>query len=387
MTDTHRDEFSEDAREPVVATTAGTPGTLRNHPMFTSRRTLLALAGALFVLLIFALLLLLWYLSPGEFVTRGGDAISGLRPVLVIDGPGRGQYPEFARPMGATFGPDGRIYSVDTGNNRVVAFSSTGRYLFEFGGFGIAKPLPGYEATWEEGLMNYPLGIDVDDNGDIYVADFRNDQIQVFDRDGEFLRRFPDPAQVVGRGASGQDGTGIAVTDLAVASGLVFAADTYQVVVYTTEGEFVRQFGRPGTGPGEFDHLTGIDAIDDGRVYVADANNARIQAFSFEGEYLWSVGGTREDGEATETVTSPSPFEFGLPRSIAVLGDGTIAVLDAFEFNIVLFTRDGRFIGRYGERGVAPGQLNFPNSVQALGDRLIVSDKENDRVQVLEVVR
>jgi DNA-binding beta-propeller fold protein YncE len=236
--------------------------------------------------------------------------------------------------------------------------------------------------------MNYPLGIEVTEDGTIYVADFRNDQIQVFDGDGVFLRRFPDPMTVVGRGASGQDGTGIAVTDVAVADDLVFAADTYQVVVFTTEGEFVRQFGRPGSGPGEFNHLTGIDVTPQGIVLVADSNNNRVQALSAEGEYLWSLGGgPSSSAAATATADTVTPYEFGLPRSVAVMGDGRIAVLDAFDFSIVLFTRDGELIDSYGQRGSAPGQLSFPNSIEAVGDGLLVSDRQNDRVQLLEVVR
>ena len=270
----------------------------------------------------------------------------------------------------------------------MVVFRPDGRYLFEFGGFGIAKPLPGYDATWEEGLMNYPLGIDVGEDGSIYVADFRNDQIQVFDRDGAFLRRFPDPTSVVGRGASGQEGTGIAVTDVVVVGDLVYAADTYQVVVFSTDGEFVRQFGRPGRGPGEFDHITGIDVTDAGQVFVADSNNSRIQVLSTEGQYRWSLGrGPGASDVDTGTAEVRDPYQFGLPRSVAVMGDGTIAVLDAFDFSIVLFTRDGELIGPFGERGQAPGQLSFPNSIDTDGQTLIVSDRENNRIQLLEVVR
>jgi hypothetical protein len=346
------------------------------------------LAATIGLFLVLLIIFLLLYSRPNTLVVRGGEETAGLRPVLAISGPGRGENPEFAKPMGGALGGDGRIYAVDTGNNRVAVFTPEGRYLFEFGGFGIAKPLAGYEATWEEGLMNYPLGIDVAEDETIYVADFRNDQIQVFDSEGTFLRRFPDPLTVVGRGASGQDGTGIAVTDVAVAGDLVFAADTYQVVVFTTEGEFVRQFGRPGSAPGEFNHLTGIDVTPEGTVLVADSNNNRIQALSAEGEFLWSVGGTPgSSAGATATADAVTPYGFGLPRSVAVMGDGTIAVLDAFDFSIVLFTRDGELIDTYGQRGGAPGQLSFPNSIEADGNRLLVSDRQNNRVQLLEVVR
>lgn len=346
----------------------------------------IALAVSLFLALFVAFLTL--YPRDDTLVVRGGEAIGGIVPVLTISGPGRGEHPEFARPMGGAIDDEGRIYVSDSGNNRVVVFDPDGRYLFEFGGFGIAKPLPGYDSTWEEGLMNYPLGIDIGADGAIYVADFRNDQIQVFDREGTFLRRFPDPTTVVGRGASGQDGFGIAVTDVAVDGDLVYAADTYQVVVFTAEGEFVRQFGRPGTGPGEFNHITGIDVLRNGRIIVADSNNHRVQVLSALGEHLWSLGNVPGmSAEETQAAGTREPYEFGLPRSVTVMGDGTLAVLDTFNFSIVLFTPDGRLEGTFGERGATPGQMNFANSIEAAGELLLVSDKENSRVQLLEVVR
>jgi len=336
-------------------------------------------AAVLTVIMLCILAYLLFSLStPEGFVTRGGETVAGLTPVLVIDGPGRGDQPSFKRPMDAAFAPNGRIYAVDTGNNRITVFSRNGRFLFAFGGFGLTKPLPGYEATWQEGLMNSPLGIEVDDNGDVYVADFRNDQIQVFDARGRFLRRFPDPNTVVGRGASGQDGTGIAVTDVALWGDYVCALDSYQVVVFTKEGQFVRQFGRPGSGPGEFARPNGIAVMPDSTILVADSNNGRVQAFTLDGVFMWETG-----------VKGGTPYEFGLPRGIAVLDEDTIAVVDAFTFSVVLLDGQGVPVGSVGTRGVLPAQLNFPNGidVSADGELLLVADKENDRVQVLRLDR
>ncbi len=238
--------------------------------MFIAMAVILALA------LIALIIYLLWFLAPETFTTAGGDDRAGLRPLLVINGPGQGENPTFARPMGSTYGEDDRIYVSDTENDRIAVFDERGTFLFEFGGKGIAKPLPGALSTWEEGLLNYPLGLDADEDGNIYVADFRNDQIQVFDAEGEFIRRFPDPAAPVGKGSSGQEGTGIAVTDVAVHDGKVYATDAFQVFVFTTEGEFVEQFGKPGTWEGDLDHPNGIDVGEDGTIYVSDSNHNRV---------------------------------------------------------------------------------------------------------------
>jgi len=303
----------------------------------------------------------------------------GIVPVLTIDGPGIGGNPDFSNPQGVAFAPDGTIYVADTGNNRVCVFDESGRFLFEFGGFGVAKPAPGVMATWKPGLMNMPTGIDVDENGEVYVADFKNDQIQVFDSDGKFLRRFPDPLMRVGRGGSGFGGTGISVTGVEVMDGLVYATDAYQVVVFTTEGELVRQFGRPGTEWGELDRPNGLGVTRDGVVVVADSNNNRVQALTNDGTPQWVTG--KPVVELGERVDN----EFGLPRDVTITRDGSILVIDTFEFEIVELDRTGNVINRFGERGINPGQFNFPDAIDALGERVLVADRGNNRVQVVEI--
>ncbi len=347
----------------------------------TPRQAFTLIAVVLAVALIALVLYLLFYMAPTgftELVVDPGEG--GLRPIMVISGPGTGENPSFSRPMGAAFGPDGRIYTVDTGNNRVCVFDDNGRFLFEFGGFGVAKPAPGAEASWEEGKLNSPLGIDIDDDGTVYVADFRNDSISVFDAEGAFLRRFPDPATRVGFGASGQDGTGIAVTDVAVRDGKVYATDTYQVVIFTTEGELLGQFGKPGLEEGDLDHPNGIDVDENGVIYVADSNHNRVTAFDPDGEVLWQVG------ERVTEMAREAEYTFGLPRDVALSEDETLLVVDAFEFDVAEIDETG-IIARYGARGVEPGQFNFANSVDVRGSDVVIADKENDRVQVLELIR
>jgi tripartite motif-containing protein 71 len=347
----------------------------------TPRQAFAGIAIVLTLLLLALLIYALFFLGKGGgLITRGGTPQAGIRPLFVIDGPGTGANPRFNRPMGAAFGLDGRIYVTDSGNNRVCVFDSGGAFLFEFGGFGVAKPLPGAKNTWVPGRLNYPVGIDVDQDGFVYVADFRNDQIQVFEPNGKPLRAFPDPQKAVGKGSSGQDGTGIAVTDVAVRGGKVYATDTYQIFVFNADGTLIRQFGRPGLKPGELDHPNGVAVGEDGTVFVSDSNHARVTAFKADGTLRWNLGKPpSESGISTSSV-------FTLPRGITTLDDGDVVVVDAFNFNLARISAAGKLIERYGERGVAPGQFNFPNDVAASGSRLVVADKENNRVQVVELV-
>jgi sugar lactone lactonase YvrE len=65
--------------------------------------------------------------------------------------------------------------------------------------------------------------------------------------------------------------------------------DGYQngrIAKYTTDGEFVSQFGSVGSGPGQFDLVHGIAVDRTGRIYVSDRMNHRVQVFTEDGDYI-----------------------------------------------------------------------------------------------------
>lgn len=322
---------------------------------------------------IIVLLLLIGQTTPGSGQREG----LWLEPLATIEGPGSGVTPGFSRPLGVAVADDGTIYVADSGNNRICVFSQHGEFLREWGGFGIAKPLPGGESTWTPGLLNYPTGVDVGEDGLVYVADFHNDSVSVFSPEGSFLRVFPDPRLVTGRGGSGKEGQGVAATDVSQHSGFVAVTDTYQVFLFTTQGGFVRQFGRPGSGLTDIDHPNGVQLLDDS-IILSDSNHLRVVAYDLMGEAKWWAG-------ANSSASASATAEFGLPRGLCVLDDGSILVADAVNHSLRLLGASGDTIASIGGRGTAPGQFNFPTDVDALDDVVVVADKENNRVQVLRL--
>lgn len=352
----------------------------RKRFRWTPRRVFGLVAIVLAVILGALLIYLLWFLGRPEILT-GMPAQQGIQPIWQVYGPGEGDLPLFSRPMGVAVGRGGRIYVTDSGNNRVCVFDSQGRYIESFGSFGVAKPAVGTAATYAPGSLNYPVGIDTDADGNVYVASFRNDSIEVFDADGEPLRRFPDPAVPAGKGSSGFGGAGIAVTDIAISNGRLYATDAFQVLVFTLEGELLDQWGMPGNAPQNLDHPNGIAVSDDGEtIYVSDSNHARVSAFTPEGELLWQVG------EIPEGIGDHSDTPMQLPRGLTVMPDDSVLVSDVFAFTLVRISPDGDVVAEYGERGVDPGQLNFANDVDTYRGFLVIADKENGRVQVVRLV-
>ncbi|MCK4776795.1 MAG: hypothetical protein KAS39_00355, partial [Actinomycetia bacterium] len=116
----------------------------------------------------------------------------GIMFIFSINGPGlKSNLDYFWRPLGIAADSADNCYVDDTNNKRICVFDPNGKFLFEFGKFGIANP-PGYQSsTWEGGQFAFPYGIAVAPDGRIYVADMLNGRIQYFTPKGEFIDFFP----------------------------------------------------------------------------------------------------------------------------------------------------------------------------------------------------
>jgi sugar lactone lactonase YvrE len=121
-------------------------------------------------------------------------------------------------------------------------------------------------------------------------------------------------------------------TDVAVGpDGQVYVADGYgnnRVMVFDAAGRYVREWGRMGAGPGEFSLPHAIALDSQGRLYVADRNNARIQVFDTEGRFLdewrdllvpWHVWITPAD-EVYACGSSPMRWPSKLPIPGVMVG-------------------------------------------------------------------
>ncbi len=215
------------------------------------------------------------------------------------------------------------------------------------------------------GWLHKPRVAAFDPDGHLYIADL-TDRIQVFDRDGNYLRGWRTPDLNV-------DGpSGLTVDRYR----RVLVADThfYRVLVYADDGTLLFQIGDgvQGTTPGRFGYPT--DAVIDraGNFYVAEyGENDRIQVFSPEGRWLRQWGGHGYE-----------PGEFLRPRALAIDEDDRIYVADSCNHRIQVFDTEGRLLALWGGRGSAPGQLSYPYDV-ALGpdDTLYVCEYGNQRVQ------
>lgn len=165
----------------------------------------------------------------------------------------------FNLPTDVAVAKDGSFYVSDGyGNSRVVKFSASGKYLFEWGKKGSAP-----------GEFNLPHSITLDAKEQVYVADRENSRIQVFDANGKFLKMLDngDKGHVYAVTMDQTNDALLSVDYLVIADTIIKGSD---VIAFDPEGNPAARFGKSGSydGPLCRYHDLAVDA--EGTIYVGD---------------------------------------------------------------------------------------------------------------------
>jgi hypothetical protein len=146
--------------------------------------------------------------------------------------------------------------------------------------------------SWGKGMYTMPHAIRIDPQGNVWTTDAASSMVYKFSPEGRKLMEI----QVGGQPTPCRNNF-CSTTDIAFArNGHLFISDGYanaRVLEYTADGKKVREFGTPGTGPGEFRLPHSIQIDENNIIYVADRENGRVQRFDMQGKYLgeWSQYG------------------------------------------------------------------------------------------------
>ena len=163
----------------------------------------------------------------------------------------------------------------------------------------------------------------------------------------------------------------------------------HPVVVFDREGNVLSSWG---AGLFAFPHTIRVDEHDN--LWIVDRDHGQMFYFTTTGTLLRTIGtkGYRSDTGTTEvsstayTKITHSGGPFNLPTDIAVAPDGAMFITDGYaNARVHKFAPDGTHLFSWGEPGSGPGQFMLPHGVWIdRRGRVLVCDRENDRVQILD---
>ncbi len=174
----------------------------------------------------------------------------------------------FNLPTDVAIAADGSFYVSDGyGNSRVVKFSPTGKYLFEWGSFGN-----------QQGQFNVPHGIDLDADGNVYVADRENSRIQRFTPDGRFITQWDnlDSGYIYSVVLDKTKNNLIATDYLKINNTTIKGSD---VLIIDLTNNITNRFGKSGLYSGPVCRYHDVTIDKEHNIYVGDILGNRIQKF------------------------------------------------------------------------------------------------------------
>ena len=208
---------------------------------------------------------------------------------------------EWGSTAGIDIGPDGHVWAYDRCGGLALAGgceeNSDRDPIFKFN-----KDTGEIMAAFGAGLMVLPHGLHVDDDGNVWVTDSQGNESGT--KGHQVIKFSPEGDELMRLGTAGQPGSGPGQLNepcdvITAPNGDIFVSDghsgqganpppgaTGRILKFDSEGNFIKEWGEIGFRPGQFRTPHAMEFDSQGRLYVADRGNHRIQIFDQEGELL-----------------------------------------------------------------------------------------------------
>ncbi|MBI3375190.1 MAG: SMP-30/gluconolactonase/LRE family protein [Betaproteobacteria bacterium] len=264
-----------------------------------------------------------------------------------------------AEPMGLAVSDDGnRLYVSD--------YAQLAVFVFDFAQKSFTK-------IGREAPLGRPMGITLDAEENLYVAEQEKKGISVFNRRGEVIRFITDPSiERPGGVAIDRERGKIYLADTAHTK-----SETHSIKIFDLQGRLLGALGTgKGSAPGQLLFPTYVSVDKQGNVYVTDTLNSRVQVFDADGRYVKRFG---ERGNSWGM--------FDKPKGVATDSFGNVYVVDSGWSNVQIFNQKGQVLLFFGGRGPIPGMLQNPAPITIdKQNRIYVGDYLNHRVEVYQLV-
>ncbi len=309
------------------------------------RKITIFLIGGVFLVcpLLYSYKVPVWMENPaGKRISPNGANIRSWAPAPYLN-----TISGFNIPYDVAVNSTGDVYVVDYNNHRLMVFDNVGHPLYTIGtsqGTG-------------DGQFQYPTGVGVNSSDNVYVADKANHRVQVFDNAGHYLYKFGSYGSANDQFYSPY---GVAVNS----SGHVYVADSGndRVQVFDRTGQYLYT-----VGSGQLDSPSRVALNSTGHVYVADSFNHRIQVFDNAGHYLYTIG------------------QLYYPYGVAINSTGYVYVADTFNNRVKVLDNSGQYLYTIGGNGAGGNNDQFNNPIAVAVNNtghVFVADRNNVRVQV-----
>lgn len=258
----------------------------------------------------------------------------------------------FGETSGVAVDKDDNVWVFNRGPHPVVQFDKNGNML----------------QAWKEVPVVSAHGMKVDPSGNIWAIDVKGHTLFQFNTAGKIQMVIGN----AGRQPAANNDTRDAFNEPTAVSflpdGSFFVSDGYKnsrVMKFDKEGVYEYQWGKKGTGDGEFDLVHDVALDNKGRVYVADRLNERVQIFDQRGKYLGKWTG----------LGSPWGLAFSAKENSFYMCDGK-------NNRIIRVNLDGQVTGALSGYGKVQGRLDFPHHMAIDSEGSIyVAEIRNWRVQ------
>jgi sugar lactone lactonase YvrE len=308
----------------------------------------------------------------------------------------------FGEVSGVAVNSKGHIFVFSRGNTDGPAYGAAAAQLLEFDATGRYVREIGHNLyAW-----SYAHTVKIDPEGNIWVTDKGSDMVIKFNPEGQVVMVFgrkqeasdegTGPVKHVNPPRPAVDGMFRQVTDVAWdVKGNTYISDGYinsRVAKVDKNGNWIKSWGEPGDGQGQFNtpHSIAVDA--QGNVYVADRGNRRIQVFDGEGKFLRQITidvpvppNARPAIGAKPTATTGT-LAPGSPWAICITPGPNqfLYSADAYPGRIYKMTLDGKVLGVLGESGKQLKQFGWIHEMACPSENtLYVAELLNWRVQKL----
>ena len=268
-------------------------------------------------------------------------------------------------PEGIDVDADGEIFIADTGNHRILVWDANGKPLRTIGSFGPA-------AVWRNApQFNYPTGVLILPLKKLYVADSLNHRIVVIDSRGLVLDSWGERGHSEGQFDRPRDITLDKYNNV-----WVLDSGNSRIQIFGGPGSFKSQWGSFGKEEGQLKYPLGfaLNIID--QCIVADTENYRYQVFNDEGAPVTQFGWFGD-----------GPGQFKEPAGVAVTPSGLIAIVDGVNARVVFLNNRFEPIGSWKVDDRVPAGKEKPQLRGIASDRsgcLYVTDMQNHRILKLK---